>query len=589
MGDRTITAILSERSGSKDPIIHRYKIMKLKSYTDKLIRDPELLIFTVFVAVMSGYYIYRMFTFAPWYDELYTYNFFISRGPVYAGIHWPVPNNHMGYSVLSGFLYVITHEPYLSLRGISLLASIGNLIMLFMAGRKLMLRGFSLLLPAIYAGAWQVNNITVQGRGYALSVNMMLIAVTCLIHLCLDDDTTDPIIQSNPNDNEDFAASKRSKSGKSLKGSGAADRGMRRYYVIWAFSLILGFYTVMTTLYWVVTICVAAFCCLMALKKYKRLIRLVIASVFGAIGTVSVYGIVWLAIGSNLLSKDEAGAYFGMYQLDVIKKAPLLAAKTGAEYMLATPYIQSVSKEGYGRAFADHWADIISHMYSFSTVIIILMAVSLIFAVITLVSRYLYERKASSDPRSSMEDKLTVFSWLVICFILISPLIVFIQTKLPYVRVFTYYAVSISLALSYLIYVLFGALKKHFTYGISIIVCFFAFALILSKDYNMPYGDREQALLALMKQSDLEDRIASGERICLTDCNQEYMYRFLYDEYPDMPDQHDADIIIVDKDMLDPDAEYHWEFYYDHSSIDMDMLADMKQTVRNTYYEIYVR
>jgi hypothetical protein len=188
-----------------------------------------------------------------------------------------------------------------------------------------------------------------------------------------------------------------------------------------------------------------------------------------------------------------------------------------------------------------------------------------------------------------MEDKLTVFSWLVVCFVLVSPLTVFVQTKLPYVRVFTYYAVSVSLALSYLIYVLFGALKKYFTYGISIIVCVFAFALILSKDYNMPYGDREQAILELMKQSDLEDRIASGDRICLTDCNQEYMYRFLYDEYPDMPDQHDADIIIVDKDMLDPEAEYHWEFYYDYSTIDMEMLADMKQLLRNTYYEIYVR
>ena len=559
MGDRTITVILSERSGSKDPLIHRYKIMKLKSYADKLIRDPELIIFLVFLAIMSGYYIYRMFTFAPWYDELYTYNFFISRGPVYAGIHWPVPNNHMGYSVLSGFFYVITHEPYISLRGISFLSSIGNLIMLFMAGRKLMLRGFALLFPAIYAGAWLVNNITLQGRGYALSVNMMLMALICLIHLCLDDERDD------------------------------RDRGMRRYYIIWAFSLILGFYTVMTTLYWVVTICVAAFCCLMALKKYKRLIRLIIASVFGAIGTVFVYGIVWLAIGSNLLSKEETGTYFGMYQLDVIKKAPILAAKTGAEYMLATPYIQSVSKEGYAKAFADHWIDIISHMYTFGIVIIILMAISLIFAVITLASRYKYERKASSDPRSSMEDKLTVFSWLVVCFVLVSPLTVFVQTKLPYVRVFTYYAVSVSLALSYLIYVLFGVLKKYFTYGISIIVCVFAFALILSKDYNMPYGDREQAILELMKQADLKEHIAGGERICLTDCDQEYMYRFLYDEYPEMPDQHDADLIIVDKDMLDPEAEYHWEFYYDYSTIDMEMLADMKQLLRNTYYEIYER
>jgi hypothetical protein len=131
---------------------------------DRIRKDPEVLIFGIFLACMCIYYAYRMFAFAPWYDELYTYNFFVSRGPVYAGIHWPVPNNHLGYSALSGVLYVITHDPYISLRGIAWLSSIGNLIMLYMAGRYLMKPGMRLLLPAIYAGAWQVNNISVQGR-----------------------------------------------------------------------------------------------------------------------------------------------------------------------------------------------------------------------------------------------------------------------------------------------------------------------------------------------------------------------------------------------------------------------------------------
>lgn len=526
-------------------------------------KDPEVFIFGIFLVCMSIYYGCRMFSFAPWYDELYTYNFFISRGPIYAGIHWPVPNNHLGYSALSGILYVITHQPYIALRGVSFLVSIGNMVMLFMLGRRLMKPGMAVMLPAVYVGAWQVNNITVQGRGYSLSVNMLLIALICLMHLCFDE----------------------------------ADK--IRYYILWAFSLILGFYTVMTTLYWVVPLCFAALCCLLSLNCIKRLIRLIIASICGAVGTLIVYSAVWLAIGSNLLIKDESGVYAGSSHFSVISSHPILSLKTGAEYMLATPYIQSVDKDGYLQAFCAHWLDILNHMYSFGIVILILMIIAVILAAVTLIARHRTlgrsdtnesaegDASAEGDDRR-MTDGLCVFSWLVICFSLIAPIVVFAQTKLPYVRVFTFYAVSISLAVTYLIYVLFGALRDHFTYGIGVIVAVFVFAQILSADYNTPYGDKEEAVLDLMRQSDLGELAENGARICLTDCDQEYMYRFLYDEYPEMIDQRDADVIVVDKEMLDPNAEYHWEFYYDNSTIDHEKLQDMKQLVRNTYYEIYV-
>ncbi len=104
----------------------------------------------------------------------------------------------------------------------------------------------------------------------------------------------------------------------------------------------------------------------------------------------------------------------------------------------------------------------------------------------------------------------------------------------------------------------------------------------------MPYGDREEAILDIMKMSDLEGHVSKGEKICLTDCDQEYMYRFLYDEYPEMADMSDADVIVLDKDMLDPEAEFHWEFYYDHDSVAMDRIGSMKQLLRNTYYEVYI-
>ena len=68
----------------------------------------------VLICIMGIVYCINMFENAPWYDELYTYYYFISRGPIYAAIHWPVPNNHVGYSVLSAFLEFFGN-PYIGL------------------------------------------------------------------------------------------------------------------------------------------------------------------------------------------------------------------------------------------------------------------------------------------------------------------------------------------------------------------------------------------------------------------------------------------------------------------------------------------
>ena len=84
---------------------------------------------------MALYYGWRMFALIPWYDELYTYYCFISKGPLYAAVHWPLPNNHVGYSVLSACLNVLGN-PYIGLRGISYLCALANLYLLYkIAGR----------------------------------------------------------------------------------------------------------------------------------------------------------------------------------------------------------------------------------------------------------------------------------------------------------------------------------------------------------------------------------------------------------------------------------------------------------------------
>ena len=96
---------------------------------DFLPHDPETITATLFIIAMAIYYLWRMFAITPQYDELYTYYTFISRGPVYAAIHWPLPNNHVGYSVLSAFLDLMGNS-YIGLRGVSYICAVSNIILI---------------------------------------------------------------------------------------------------------------------------------------------------------------------------------------------------------------------------------------------------------------------------------------------------------------------------------------------------------------------------------------------------------------------------------------------------------------------------
>ena len=95
----------------------------------------ENALFCLLFCGMGIYYLWRMFSIPPWYDELYTYENFIDRGVIYSMIHWPLPNNHVFFSALSAVLNKLG-SPYIGLRGISFLASLGSLLLLYRILRK---------------------------------------------------------------------------------------------------------------------------------------------------------------------------------------------------------------------------------------------------------------------------------------------------------------------------------------------------------------------------------------------------------------------------------------------------------------------
>lgn len=93
--------------------------------------------FWILFVIMAVYYGYRMFFLTPWYDELYTYYYFISKGPLYAAIHWPLPNNHVGYSVLSA-CFDFWGNAYIGLRGVSYLCALVNMYLIYRIAGKYM-------------------------------------------------------------------------------------------------------------------------------------------------------------------------------------------------------------------------------------------------------------------------------------------------------------------------------------------------------------------------------------------------------------------------------------------------------------------
>ena len=146
----------------------------------------ENALFCLLFCGMGIYYLWRMFSIPPWYDELYTYENFIDRGVIYSMIHWPLPNNHVFFSALSAVLNKLG-SPYIGLRGISFLASLGSLLLLYRILRKAVPANLAAAGAALFAAMYNVVQQAAQGRGYALSGFFLLAAVNCLYEICVPD------------------------------------------------------------------------------------------------------------------------------------------------------------------------------------------------------------------------------------------------------------------------------------------------------------------------------------------------------------------------------------------------------------------
>ncbi len=479
--------------------------------------DRENRCFLAWFLWMAVYYGFRLFHLTPWYDELYTYYYFISRGPVYAAVHWPLPNNHVGYSVLSGFLDLLG-SPMVGLRGMSYIAALANLALLYRIGRKCFSSGWAFCCVVLYSCMNLVNQLAVQGRGYTLAVTCFLAAVSMIQEIGWKE--------------------------------GEGTKKDIKYYVIFALSLTLGLYILPSSVYWVIPVCVTGGLFLLFYKKIRPLVYLIASGAAAAVSTVFLYAVIWLAIGSNLLSKAEGGSFYGQGHISIIRSAPVLAARTGMNYMLETPYIQSVGRDGYFTRMAG-WLRSLFNLYYPNGKIFLLAsaAIGIVFAAWRIRKEYKEGRKER------------FFLLLFVEVMLVMTPGAMISKK--------------------------GSLGPYITKIPAAVIVLSAVRLLLSEGYNGEYGMTEYYARDALEQAD----IGGDERLCVTDCYQQYLLKFYYGIECENTAMEEADMALLHKEMaVKEDAGFRWEFYHNYETIPWEEINDgMEPVYENEEYIVYKR
>lgn len=513
----------------------------------------------MFLAVMAVYYGYRMFSLTPWYDELYTYYYFISRGPVYAAIHWPLPNNHVGYSTLSACLGIFGCAP-VALRGVSYLCSLGSLILLYRLSKKWFTEEIALIPVFLFAGMYMVNQLAVQGRGYALVTFCYLAALLSLYAIV------------------------------------AEKKDNKCNYIVFGAALVVSLWAIPSSLYMVMPVCLIGGFLLLLDRDYKRLLRLIAASLVSAVCVAGLYGILWLAIGSNLLSKTPDGPFYTAGHIDIILHAPFRALREGIDYMLATPYIQSMTRQAFN-AQAKHWLKTLfgaqlgpmgDGIGLLAGGMRFLLIAGLLAATVSLFKKH----------------KKVFTEWYFVLTAVLLAIALMIQCKLPYQRVFSFLGAWAALLVGWLIQksiLLIQSLSdfrwkngiqksiKVAAYVIAGISWAFVLAVMSS------YSTRDELLADAYRQIDIDDT----DVVAVTDCDQEYLLLYLYGKQGEQVtrDIEAADIVLLDKALLGLPYDYRegpeeWKFYLSAEEVEphRDYIEEnMTQVYENWQFVMFER
>lgn len=566
-------------------------------------------IFVTTLVVLVVYYGFRLFYLTPWYDELYTYYSFISRGPVFSAIHWPLPNNHVGYSVLSGFLDIFAPNS-IGLRGISYLAALANVILIYKLCNQYFDTLISYIVVVIYVSMNLVNNLSVQGRGYTLVTTCLLGMLLCITRIIKED-------------------------------------GKRVYYCLYALCLFYGIYTIPSSVYWVLTGCIFSgiyFLITDKTSKNKPVLKsLILYSCIAAVFVFVFYGVIWLAIGSNLQVKNADSLLYGLSHAKAIMKAPIKCAITGIEYMLTTPYIQAYQGDNLIDTALNYYKTLSINLLGSCWIICPLIAIySLVMVIRELYFAFPVYKKLKKEIAAQTEDEIKIipvyqkddnykgysshpdiqtrllfFIRLIVVAMLIAlPLVLICTKSFPYYRVLSYEGVFVAFGIGLFLNDLRNALcnkhnikdgsdkkiksdKKDKLYNmdsttgknayvielsIGVVALIILILRITSFDFVSQFGGLEHELSNDLRRVKLD----ASKNVCVTDVNEQYLLKYLYDMDCENTSVTGSEIVLIDKRLLNNDTNNFWECLVNYEDVDWDYIdKELKPLVESSNYIIY--
>ncbi len=438
----------------------------------------------------------------------------------------------------------------------------------------------------LYSAMQVVVEYSVQGRGYTLATTCFLLSVYIAGYICSLEETK-PV-----------------------------------YYLCITFSFAMGLYTVPSSIYWVIPVSVAITVYLLvnayksralhdSLKDnvyYRKFVKFFNHGLIAALITTALYALIWLAIGSNLLVKTEGSEYFGMSHATVLLRAPVSSLIRGMDYMLSQPYIQSLSSADF-RAECVGW---VLRLYNymipgFMYIIPVVVFASIAVAGYECIRHFAYSR--------------TIINVMIISNVIVTGLMLVVQKKLPYLRVFSYGAFILTVCFcacfERLINVAIriyndmmrkkaGSTVENVAHNESettvkgekwyngkgiylpLIFCIVLFTVRASSyDYSCQLGTRENDVFNTLYIADVTRR----SNIAVLDCDQQYLLKFGWDIDCEKTDVTGADCVIIDKNLLEPgySGPDFWKFYQTYETIDWDYVDTMRNIYENENFILYIK
>jgi hypothetical protein len=217
---------------------------------------------------------------------------------------------------------------------------------------------------------------------------------------------------------------------------------------------------------------------------------------------------------------------------------------------------------------------------------------ALIYAVIFALGVILLIKRIADGIRR--KEPVLFTEWYLLLTILLLPLLLVIQCKLPYYRVFSFVGVAVALLVAWLLQYLTDAvsiLGKKFK--IACVIISAALMLLSFVTDTQSYSTRDDLIKDAYEQIPINDL----SRIAVTDCDQEYLLLYLYGigEERVCRDISEADAVLVDKYLLGRLYDFwelpeEWKFYLTADEVPLDYLEqEMEAVYENGQFVLYTK